>query len=81
MRYTQVSFDEVAYTHGIAVQKLHMRMHALSCTEKRLHVGKLIFRCMVFGPMVLDLGIASEILNPGIGSLVLVLYGFGPWFE
>ena len=44
-------------------------------------MGKLIFGSMVFRPMVLVLGIASEVLNPGIGSLVLVLNGFGPWFE
>ena len=57
-----------------------MRMHALSCTDKRIHVGKLIFGSVVFRPMVLVLGIASEVLNPGIGSLVLVLNGFGPWY-
>jgi len=68
------------YTRGIADQKSHMRMHALSCTERYVHVGKLIFGSMVFRPMVLVLGIASEVLNPGIGSLVLVLNGFGPWY-
>ena len=57
-----------------------MRMHALSCAEKRVHVGKFIFGSVVFRPMVLVLGIASEVLNPGIGSLVLVLNGFGPWY-
>ena len=31
------------YTRGIADQKSRMRMHAHSCTEKRVHVGKLIF--------------------------------------
>ena len=77
----QVSFDEVAYTREIADQKLHMNMHTLSCMQKRIHVGKLLFRTMVFGPMVLDLGIAFKLLNQGFGSLVLVLYGFGPWFE
>ena len=48
--------------------------------EKRVHVGKLIFGSVVFRPMVLVLGIAFEVLNPGIGSLVLVLNGFGPWY-
>jgi len=66
------------YTHGIADKKSRMHMHSLSCTEKCVHVGKLIFGSMVFRPMVLDLGIASEVLNPGIGSLLLVLNGFGP---
>ena len=69
-----------AYTRGIAGQKSCMCMHILSCMEKRVHVGKLIFGFVVFRPMVLDLGIASEVLNPGIGSLVLVLNGFGPWY-
>ena len=68
------------YTREIADQKSRMRMHALSCTEKCIHVGKLIFGSVVFRPMVLVLGIASEVLNPGIGSLVLVLNGFGPWY-
>ena len=57
-----------------------MRIHAFSCTEKRVHVGKLIFGFEVFRPMVLVLGIAFEVLNPGIGSIVLVLNGFGPWY-
>ena len=57
-----------------------MCMHALSCTEKHVHVGNLIFGSVVFRPMVLVLGIASEVLNPGIGSLVLVLNGSGPWY-
>jgi len=69
-----------AYTCGIADQKSCMRMHTLSCIEKRIHVGKLIFGSVVFRPMVLDLGIASEVMNLGIGSLVLVLNGFGPWY-
>ena len=68
------------YTRGIADQKSRMRIHALSCMEKHVHVGKLIFWSMVFRPMVLVLGIASEVLNPGIGSLVLVLNGFEPWY-
>ena len=79
-RYTQVPLNQIAYTGGIADQKSHMCMHTLSCTEKRVHVGKLIFGSVVFRPMALVLGIASEVLNPGIGSLVLVLNGFGPWY-
>ena len=35
---------------------------------------------LVFEPMVLDHGILSEVLNPGIGSMVLILYGFGSWY-
>lgn len=79
-RYTQVSFDKVMYTNQIANPKSRMRIRTLSCTEKNVHVGNLIFRTMVFGPMVLELGIASEVLNPSLESLVFVLYGFGPWF-
>ena len=30
--------------------------------------------------MVLDYGIWSEVLTPGFGPLVLVYYGFGPWY-
>ena len=69
-----------AYTRGIADQKSRMHMHALSCTKKCVHVGKLIFGFVVFRPMVLVLGIASEVLNLGIGFLVLVLNVFGPWY-
>ena len=68
------------YTCGISDQKSRTHMHTLSCTEKHIHMGKLIFGSMVFRPMVLVLGIASEVSNPGIGSLVLVLNGFGPWY-
>ena len=56
------------YTCRIADQKSRMCMHTLSCKEKRVHVGKLIFGSVVFRPMVLVLGIASEVLNPSIGS-------------
>ena len=79
--YTQVHLNQIVYTQRIDDQKSCVRMHALSCTKKHVQVGKLIFGSMVFGPMVLDLGIVSEVLNPSSGSLALVLYGFGPWFE
>ena len=84
--YTRRLYSQVfwvyknAYTRGIVDQKSRMRMHALPCTEKRVHVGKLIFGSVVFRPMFLVRGIASKVLNPGIGSLVLVLNGFGPWY-
>ena len=79
-RYTQVHHDQATYTRGLDVPKTCMHIHALSRKEKRVHVGKLIFGPAVFRPMVLVLGIASEVLNPGIGSLILVLNGFGPWY-
>ncbi len=58
--------------HAGLMIKSRMHIHALSSMEKHVHVGKLIFGSVVFGPMVLELGTVSEILNPGIGSLVLV---------
>ena len=30
--------------------------------------------------MVLDHSISSDVLIPSIGSMVLVCYGFGPWY-
>jgi len=30
--------------------------------------------------MVLDHGISSEVLIPSIESMVLIFYGFGPWY-
>ena len=68
------------YTRGIADPKARMRMHTLSHKEKCVHVGKIFFGSVVFIPMDLVLGIASHVLNPSIGSLVLVLNGFGPWY-
>ena len=46
------------YSRGIADQKSRMRMHELSCTEKRVHVGKLIF-----GSVYLDLWFWSLVLR------------------
>ena len=50
--YMHVHLAEDAYTRGLYVQKSRMRIHALLCTEKRVHGGKLIF-----GPWLLVLGI------------------------
>ena len=41
--YTQVHLDKVSYTRGLDVSKVRMRIHALSCKERRLYVGKLTF--------------------------------------
>ena len=30
--------------------------------------------------MVLDHGVSSDVLIPSIGSMLLVYYGFGPWY-
>ena len=50
--YTQVHCDKSTYTRMLVVTKSHMRMHAHSCKEKRIYVGKL-----TFGPWRLVLGI------------------------
>jgi len=49
--YTQVHLDEDAYTRGLDVTKVRMRVHTLSRKEKRVHVGEL-----TFGPWYLVLG-------------------------
>ena len=68
------------YTYDHYIQRRVYCTHALLHKERCTPVGKLSFGSVVFGPMVLDLGIASEVLNLGIGSLVLVLHGFVPWY-
>jgi len=40
------------HTHELVIQKSRIRIHALSCKEKRVHVEELIF-----GPWYLVLGI------------------------
>ena len=55
-------------------------IHALSHKEKRVHVGELMFWSVVFEPMVVDHGISSKVLIPSIGSMVLFLHGFEPWY-
>ena len=81
-RYTQVNLDESAYTHGLAEQNVCIRTHASSQKERRVHVGNLFCGLwyLVHGILVLVHGIWSEVLTPGIGSKVLVLCGFGPWY-
>ena len=59
IRYTQVPLNQVTYTCRIADQKARIRMHALSCKEKHVHVGKLIF-----GPWYLVLGIWTYGFGP-----------------
>ena len=41
--YTQVHLDKDTYTRGLDVTKAHMRIHTLSCKEKCIYVGELIF--------------------------------------
>jgi len=76
----QVPVDQATYTRGFIDKKTRMHIHTLSCIAKCIQFGKLGFWSLVFGPMVLDHGISSEVLNPGIWTQVLVLSGFGPWY-
>ena len=82
--YTQVHLDKNAYTHQLDIKKVRMCIHALSRKEKRVYVGELTLvrgsQSLVFEPMVLDHGTLLEVLIPSIGSVVLVYYGFGPWY-
>jgi len=55
----QVPLNQVVYTHGITDQKVRIHMHALSCKEKRVRVGKLIF-----GSWYLILGIWTYGFGP-----------------
>jgi len=81
MTYTQIHLDEAAYTRGLDIPKAHMRIHTLSHKEMHVHwVLVHAINSLVFGPMVLDHGISSKVLIPSIGSMVLLCYGFGPWY-
>jgi len=81
IRYTQVPLIKVAYTCRIIDQKARMHIHALSCKGRRVHwVLVHGIKSLVFGPMFLDHGISSEVLIQSIGSMVLICYGFGPWY-
>ena len=70
---------------AVPKKKCEPKMHGLSCREKcargKSYVWSMVFSPTFFDPMVLVRGFVSKILNPGFGSLVLDLYGFGPWFE
>ncbi|MCY6488212.1 hypothetical protein, partial [Actinobacillus pleuropneumoniae] len=65
--YTQVHRDRAAYTRGLVIEKTRMRIHALSCKEKRVHVGKL-----GFGPWYLDHGIGPRYLIQRVDPRYLV---------
>ena len=71
------------YTHGLAEQKARICKHTVSQKQKRIHLGKLSFGSWywVHGILVLVHGLWSEVLTPGIGSKILVLCGFGPWYR
>lgn len=69
--YTQVTFNQVTYICGIDDKKLRMRIHTLSCTEKRVHMGNIIFGSMVIGPWYCVRNIEPRYWVPSIGSIGL----------
>ena len=81
-RYTQVHCDKVVYTQRFDVLKACIRTHRISQKERRVPVGNHGFGpwYLVHGISALTHGIWSEVLTPGIGSKVLVLRGFRPWY-
>ena len=77
-RYTQVPLNKITYTHGITDQKEHIRMHALSCKEKRIRFGNLMFGPWYlvrhiwtygFGPWYCIQSVEPMYWVPSIGSL------------
>ena len=80
----QVPLNQGVYTRMLNDQKAHIHLHALSCKEKHVRVGKLIF-----GPWYLVLGIWTygfgpwylvKSVDPRYWALGIVYYGFGPWY-
>ena len=67
---------------GSPYTKSCIHTHECLQKERRVHVGNLSFGpwYLVQGILALVHGIWSEVLTPGIGSKVLVLHGFGPWY-
>lgn len=72
--YTQVHSPKGAYS-------IHTHFHGRKGTYM---LENLVLVCgiwsMVFWSLVLVQGILSEVLTLGIGSKVLILSGFGPWY-
>ena len=67
---------------GVPNKKCGRKVHALSCREKCAHMGwSMVFSPTFFILWFWSVVFASKVLNPGFGSLVLDLYGFGPSFE
>jgi len=67
---------------GLPYTKLRIRTNVGLEKERCVHFGNLSFGpwYLVHGILVLVHGIWSEVLTPSIGSEVLVLCGFGPWY-
>ena len=76
-RYTQLRLNQVMYTCGFDDKKARIRIHELSCKEKHVHVGKLIFGPWYlvlgiwtygFGPWYLVRSVEPRYWDPSIGS-------------
>jgi len=79
-RYTQVRCDKNAYTRGFTIyQVMHMYTHMFSEGKMRTY-WEYKFWSVVFSLWYLVHGIWSKLLTLRIGSKVLVLRGFGPWY-
>ena len=61
------------------------KVHGILCREKFISCGKTYLWSMVVSPWNLNLwfldhGISTDVLIPSIELMVLVCYGFGPWY-
>ena len=61
------------------------KVHDILCREKFISCGKTYLWSMVVSPWNLNLwfldhGISTDVLIPSIELMVLVCYGFGPWY-
>ena len=61
------------------------KVHGILCREKFISCGKTYLWSMVVSPWnlniwFLDHGISTDVLIPSIELMVLVCYGFGPWY-
>src|ERR1700733_1844418 len=78
-------------THGMALNMMRIKkyarrkVHGILCREKFISCGKTYLWSMVVSPWNLNLwfldhGISTDVLIPSIELMVLVCYGFGPWY-
>ena len=69
----------------IKVYFMWRKVHGILCREKFISCGKTYLWSMVVSPWNLNLwfldhGISTDVLIPSIELMVLVCYGFGPWY-
>ena len=70
---------QVVYTRRFTIYKGTYNVHTHFHKRKGTYMSENYV--LVHGILVLVHGIWSEVLTPGIGSKVLVLHGFGPWYS